>query len=97
MDAGDGGKLGLHGSSGPGFDPKQYYLWKNGQMHNGLVVVNWMLVDQVGFGLRFYFNCSPAVSLIVTCTWQGPGDGVRPEQSAGQLLLVRSYIVQIDF
>ena len=80
MDAGDGGRLGLHGSSGPGFDPKQYplrgiraikltpktvahrgiysfiydvciprrryYHWQNGQMHNGLVVVNWMLVDQ---------------------------------------------------
>eukprot|EP01043_Picozoa_sp_COSAG02_P043426 COSAG02_NODE_3781_length_6236_cov_12.839661_6_plen_147_part_00 len=46
MDAGDGGRLGLHGSSGPGFDPKQYYLWKDGQMHNGLVVVNWMLCDQ---------------------------------------------------
>ncbi len=35
----------LHGSSGPGFDPNQYYLWKNGQMHNGLVVVAWQLVD----------------------------------------------------
>jgi hypothetical protein len=21
----------------------QYYIWKNGQMHNGLVVVNYML------------------------------------------------------
>ena len=46
MDAGDGAQLGLHGSSGPGFDPKQYYVWKDGQMHNGLVVVNWMLCDQ---------------------------------------------------
>lgn len=35
----------LHGSSGPGFDPNQYYLWKDGQMHNGLVVVAWQLVD----------------------------------------------------
>lgn len=35
----------LHGSSGPGFDTNQYYLWKNGQMHNGLVVVAFQLVD----------------------------------------------------
>ena len=35
----------LHGSSGPGFDTNQYYLWKNGQMHNGLVVVSFQLVD----------------------------------------------------
>eukprot|EP01051_Picozoa_sp_SAG22_P036817 SAG22_NODE_18040_length_294_cov_0.800000_1_plen_30_part_10 len=27
QDRGDGAKLGLHGSSGPGFDPMQYYLW----------------------------------------------------------------------
>ena len=33
------------GSSGPGFDPNQYYLWKDGRMHNGLVVVAWQLVD----------------------------------------------------
>ena len=46
MDEGDGGRLNLHGSSGPGFDPKQYYIWQNGEMHNGLVVVNWMLCDQ---------------------------------------------------
>ena len=35
----------LHGSSGPGFDPSQYYLWKDGQMHNSLVVVSFNLVD----------------------------------------------------
>ena len=35
----------LHGSSGPGFDPNQYYIWKNNRMHNGLVVVAWQLVD----------------------------------------------------
>ena len=35
----------LHGSSGPGFDPMQYYVWKDRQMHNGLVVVTWQLVD----------------------------------------------------
>jgi hypothetical protein len=44
---GDDTQLGLHGSSGPGFDPKQYYLWRNGQMHNGLVVVTWQLNDQM--------------------------------------------------
>ena len=41
----------LHGSSGPGFDPMQYYVWKDRQMHNGLVVVTWQLVDHpVGAG-----------------------------------------------
>ena len=41
----------LHGSSGPGFDPMQYYVWKDRQMHNGLVVVTWQLVDHpVGSG-----------------------------------------------
>lgn len=35
----------LHGSSGPGFDRHQYYIWKNGQMHNGLTVVAWQLAD----------------------------------------------------
>ena len=35
----------LHGSSGPGFDPHQYYLFKNGQMHNGLTVVVWQFSD----------------------------------------------------
>ena len=24
----------------------QYYLWKDGRMHNGLVVVNYMLAEQ---------------------------------------------------
>lgn len=23
--------VGLHGSSGPGFDPSQYYLWRDGK------------------------------------------------------------------
>ena len=36
---------GLHGSSGPGFNPSSYYLWKDGQMHNGLVVASFQLVD----------------------------------------------------
>ena len=27
------------------FDTNQYYLWKDGAMHNGLVVVTWQLVD----------------------------------------------------
>jgi ectoine hydroxylase-related dioxygenase (phytanoyl-CoA dioxygenase family) len=35
----------LHGSSGPGFDPHQYYIFKNGKMHNGLTVVEWPLAD----------------------------------------------------
>ena len=43
---------GLHGSSGynswtgePGFNPLEYYMWKNGQMHNGLTVAAFQLVD----------------------------------------------------
>lgn len=35
----------LHGSSGPGFDPHQYYIFKDGRMHNGLTVVAWQLAD----------------------------------------------------
>ena len=35
----------FHGSSGPGFDPNQYYIWQNGRMHNGLTVVAWQLAD----------------------------------------------------
>ena len=35
----------LHGSSGPGFDPHQYYIFKNGRMHNGLTVAAWQLAD----------------------------------------------------
>ncbi len=35
----------LHGSSGPGFDPHQYYIFQNGRMHNGLTVVAWQLAD----------------------------------------------------
>ena len=35
----------LHGSSGPEFDPHQYYIFKNGRMHNGLTVVAWQLSD----------------------------------------------------
>ncbi len=35
----------LHGSSGPGFNPASYYIWKDGCMHNGLVVVSFQLVD----------------------------------------------------
>ena len=38
--------VGLHGSSGPGFDPSQYYVYRDGQMHNALVVVSFALVDQ---------------------------------------------------
>ena len=35
----------LHGSSGPGFDPHQYYIFKDGRMHNGLTVAAWQLAD----------------------------------------------------
>lgn len=35
----------LHGSSGPHFDPNQYYVYRDGQMHNGLTVVAWQLED----------------------------------------------------
>ncbi len=35
----------LHGSSGPGFDPNQYYIVRNNQMHNGLTVVAWQFSD----------------------------------------------------
>ena len=35
----------FHGSSGPGFDPNQYYIFRNGQMHNGLTVVSIQLTD----------------------------------------------------
>ena len=35
----------FHGSSGPGFDPHQYYIFKNGRMHNGLTVASWQLAD----------------------------------------------------
>ena len=35
----------FHGSSGPGFDPNQYYIWQNGRMHNGLTVVTFQLTD----------------------------------------------------
>lgn len=35
----------FHGSSGPGFDPHQYYLFKDGRMHCGLTVVAWQFSD----------------------------------------------------
>jgi hypothetical protein len=35
----------FHGSSGPGFDPNQYYIYRNGRMHNGLTVVSLQLTD----------------------------------------------------
>jgi ectoine hydroxylase-related dioxygenase (phytanoyl-CoA dioxygenase family) len=35
----------LHGSSGPGFDPNQYYIVRDGRMHNGLTVVAWQFSD----------------------------------------------------
>ena len=38
MDKGAEGFI-FHGSSGPGFDPNQYYIFQNGKMHCGLTVV----------------------------------------------------------
>ena len=34
----------LHGGGEP-YDPAQYYVFKNGQMYNGLTVVSWALTD----------------------------------------------------
>jgi ectoine hydroxylase-related dioxygenase (phytanoyl-CoA dioxygenase family) len=44
MDPGAEGHV-LHGSSGPGFDPNQYYIYRDGRMHNGLTVVQIQLTD----------------------------------------------------
>ena len=44
MDKGAEGHL-FHGSSGPGFDPNQYYIFRHGRMHNGLTVVAFQLTD----------------------------------------------------
>ena len=35
----------LHGSSGPAFDRHQYYIVREGRMHNGLTVVAYQLTD----------------------------------------------------
>ncbi|HIG57532.1 MAG TPA: hypothetical protein EYG11_21620 [Candidatus Latescibacteria bacterium] len=35
----------MHGSSGPGFDRHQYYIFKDGKMHNGLTVAAYQLAD----------------------------------------------------
>lgn len=35
----------FHGSSGPGFDRHQYYIYQDGRMHCGLTVVSWQLTD----------------------------------------------------
>ena len=44
MDKGSEGHT-LHGSSGPGFDPNQYYIFRDGRMHNGLTVASIQLTD----------------------------------------------------
>ena len=44
MDKGAEGFI-FHGSSGPGFDPNQYYIFRDGRMHNGLTVVGFQLTD----------------------------------------------------
>ena len=35
----------FHGSSGPGFDPNQYYIYRHGRIHCGLTVVIFQLTD----------------------------------------------------
>ena len=37
--------FGLHGSSGPGWDPHQHYIVRDGTIHNGLTVVAWQFED----------------------------------------------------
>ena len=53
--SGRGSVTGLHGSSGPGWDPHQHYVVREGQIHNGLTVVAWQFKDigpgDGGFGL----------------------------------------------
>ena len=57
----------LHGSSGydswtgePGFNPLEYYVWRNGQMHNGLTVAAFQLVDvSPGDGGLGVIPCAP--------------------------------------
>ena len=57
----------LHGSSGydswtgePGFNPLEYYVWRNGQMHNGLTVAAFQLVDvRPGDGGLGVIPCAP--------------------------------------
>eukprot|EP01052_Picozoa_sp_SAG31_P002903 SAG31_NODE_105_length_25008_cov_17.439399_16_plen_198_part_00 len=51
METGDPA-AGMHGSSGydswtgrQGFNPTEYYVWKDGRMHNGLTVAAFQLVD----------------------------------------------------
>jgi ectoine hydroxylase-related dioxygenase (phytanoyl-CoA dioxygenase family) len=44
MDKGGEGHT-FHGSSGPGFDPNQYYIFRDGRMHNGLTVASIQLTD----------------------------------------------------
>ena len=41
----DGSDVGLHGGAQGGFSPTSYYVWKNGRMHNGLIVVSFALTD----------------------------------------------------
>jgi hypothetical protein len=66
----DDAPLNLHGSSGPDFNPHEYYVVRNGRMHSGLTVVAWQLADigpgDGGFGLipgshKGNFPCPPAM------------------------------------
>ncbi len=44
MDKGAEGFI-FRGASGPGFDPNQYYIFRNGRMYNGLTVVTFQLTE----------------------------------------------------
>ena len=72
----------LHGSSGPHFDPNQYYVYRDGQMHNGLTVVAWQLseVEEGDGGLclipgshKANFACPQPIKL-----WHRRQEIVRP-------------------
>ena len=41
----DGSDVGLHGGTQGRFNPASYYVWRNGRMHNGLIVVSFQLSD----------------------------------------------------
>ena len=53
----------FHGSSGPGFDPNQYYIFKNGKMHNGLTVVTYQLTDVNPGSHKSNYPCPPDMKL----------------------------------
>lgn len=54
----------LHGSSGPGFDRHQYYIFKDGKMHNGLTVAAYQLADVREFFTDLEKALSQSVALV---------------------------------